>query len=120
MVGTSGPSALPARRTRRALIGAGAGAGAAAGLALAGCGETGSGGRGQTPAGVAGSLMFWHWGSQDYFVRYRTLADEWAYATAWSCNDERTAALDSWLEHYNTALSHFALGGRPPISRLAA
>jgi len=47
------------------------------------------------------------------------------HATAWSCNDERTAALDSWLEHYNlehynTALSHFALGGRPPISRLAA
>ena len=55
----------------------------------------------------------------------RTPKTEWAYATAWSCNDERTAALDSWLEHYNlehynTALSHFALGGRPPISRLAA
>ena len=45
---------------------------------------------------------------------------EWAYATAWACNDERTAVLDSWLEHYNTALSHFALGGRPPISRFAA
>jgi transposase InsO family protein len=38
---------------------------------------------------------------------------------AWRCNDERTAALDSWLEHYNTARSHSALGGRPPISRLA-
>ena len=45
---------------------------------------------------------------------------EWAYATAWSRNLERTAALDSWLEHYNAARSHFALGGRPPISRLAA
>ena len=50
----------------------------------------------------------------------RTLQTEWAYATAWLTNDERTAALDSWLEHYNTARSHSALGGHPPISRLAA
>lgn len=50
----------------------------------------------------------------------RTLQTEWAYATAWTCNDQRTAALDSWLEHYNTARSHSALGGRPPVSRLAA
>jgi transposase InsO family protein len=50
----------------------------------------------------------------------RTLQTEWAYATAWTTNDERTAALDSWLEHYNTARSHSALGGRPPVSRLAA
>ena len=50
----------------------------------------------------------------------RTLQTEWAYATAWTGNDQRTAALDSWLEHYNTARSHSALGGRPPVSRLAA
>jgi transposase InsO family protein len=50
----------------------------------------------------------------------RTLQTEWAYATAWMTNDERTAALDTWLAHYNTARSHSALGGRPPISRLAA
>ena len=50
----------------------------------------------------------------------RTLQTEWAYATAWSSNDQRTAALDSWLEHYNTARSHSALAGRPPVSRLAA
>ena len=25
---------------------------------------------------LGGSITFWHWGSQDYFVRYRTLADE--------------------------------------------
>jgi transposase len=43
----------------------------------------------------------------------RTLQTEWAYATAWMTNDERTAALDSWLEHYNTALSHFALARSP-------
>ncbi|RBY85240.1 integrase core domain-containing protein, partial [Blastococcus sp. TF02A-26] len=34
--------------------------------------------------------------------------------------DQRTAALDAWLEHYNTARSHSALKGQPPISRLAA
>ena len=50
----------------------------------------------------------------------RTLRTEWAYATAWTSNDRRTAALDSWLEHYNTARSHSALGGHAPISRLAA
>jgi transposase InsO family protein len=50
----------------------------------------------------------------------RTLQTEWAYAQAWTGNDERTAALDSWLEHYNTARSHSALGGHPPITRLAA
>src|SRR4051794_29388327 len=50
----------------------------------------------------------------------RTLQTEWAYATAWTTNDERTAALDGRLEHYNTARSHSALGGRPPVSRLAA
>ena len=50
----------------------------------------------------------------------RTLQTEWAYATAWTGDDQRTVALDSWLEHYNTARSHSALGGRPPISRLAA
>ena len=50
----------------------------------------------------------------------RTLRTEWAYATGWTSNDQRTAALDSWPAHYNTARSHSALGGRPPISRLAA
>jgi len=50
----------------------------------------------------------------------RTLRTEWAYATAWDCNAQRTTALDAWLEHYNTARSHSALKGRTPISRLAA
>jgi transposase InsO family protein len=50
----------------------------------------------------------------------RTLQSEWAYATGWTGNDQRTAALDSWLAHYNTARSHSALGGHPPISRLTA
>ncbi len=49
----------------------------------------------------------------------RTLATEWAYRLAFTTNDERTAALAPWLEHYNTHRRHSALGGRPPISRLA-
>jgi transposase InsO family protein len=49
----------------------------------------------------------------------RTLQTEWAYAHAWTTNQQRTTALDSWLEHYNTARSHSALGGHPPITRLA-
>lgn len=50
----------------------------------------------------------------------RTLRTEWAYASGWNSNNQRTTALDSWLTHYNTARSHSALGGRPPISRLTA
>lgn len=48
----------------------------------------------------------------------RTLQTEWAYRQPFASNDERTAALDPWLEHYNTGRRHSALGGKPPISRL--
>ncbi|MSW70457.1 MAG: transposase, partial [Actinobacteria bacterium] len=33
-------------------------------------------------------------------------------------NDDRTAALAPWLEHYNTQRRHSALAGLPPVSRL--
>ncbi|WP_344203731.1 IS481 family transposase, partial [Pseudolysinimonas kribbensis] len=32
----------------------------------------------------------------------RTLQTEWAYRQPFTSNDERSAALDPWLEHYNT------------------
>jgi transposase InsO family protein len=48
----------------------------------------------------------------------RTLATEWAYRKPYSSNDERTAALAPWLQHYNTERRHSALGGHPPLSRL--
>lgn len=48
----------------------------------------------------------------------RTLATEWAYRQIFTSNDERSAALAPWLEHYNTERRHSALGGHPPISRL--
>jgi transposase InsO family protein len=48
----------------------------------------------------------------------RTLQVEWAYRRVYLDNDDRTAALAPWLEHYNTQRRHSALGGLPPISRL--
>jgi transposase InsO family protein len=48
----------------------------------------------------------------------RTLATEWAYRQPFTTNDQRTAALAPWLEHYNTDRRHSALGGKPPVSRL--
>ena len=47
----------------------------------------------------------------------RTLLTEWAYRQTFTSNDQRTAALAPWLEHYNTERRHSALGGRPPLSR---
>ncbi len=47
----------------------------------------------------------------------RTLQAEWAYRQPFASNTERAAALDPWLEHYNTRRPHTALGGHPPISR---
>jgi transposase InsO family protein len=50
----------------------------------------------------------------------RTLLTEFAYAQPWLSNHHRLAALDSWVHRYNTRRAHSALGGRPPITRLAA
>jgi transposase InsO family protein len=50
----------------------------------------------------------------------RTLLTEWAYARPWPSNSLRTRGLDRFLRRYNTQRGHSALGGQPPISRLAA
>jgi transposase InsO family protein len=50
----------------------------------------------------------------------RTLASEWAYRQVFTSNTERADALDPWLIDYNTQRRHSALGGHPPISRLAS
>jgi len=50
----------------------------------------------------------------------RTLLNESAYARPWTSNASRRHGLDRFLAHYNTRRGHSALGGRPPISRLAA
>ncbi|MFD4184155.1 IS481 family transposase [Rhodococcus sp. NPDC058514] len=49
----------------------------------------------------------------------RTLQTEWAYRQVFTTNTERAAALAPWLEYYNTRRRHSALGGLPPVSRLA-
>lgn len=48
----------------------------------------------------------------------RTLLDEWAYARAYLTNDERIAALFTWLGDYNWNRPHTAIGNKPPASRL--
>jgi len=50
----------------------------------------------------------------------KTLQNRWAYRTAWTSNDQRTAALADFLVFYNTARGHDSLQGNTPISRLAA
>ena len=49
----------------------------------------------------------------------RTLQIEWAYREVFTSNDQRSAALAPWLEHYNTERRHTALGGHPPTSRVS-
>jgi transposase InsO family protein len=49
---------------------------------------------------------------------HRTLADEWAYAAAYSSETERAEAYGPWLHRYNHHRGHTALGGRPPASRV--
>ena len=50
----------------------------------------------------------------------RTLASEWAYRQVFNSNRERSDAFPPWLTRYNTERRHSALGGQPPISRLAS
>ncbi|AAT89916.1 transposase [Leifsonia xyli subsp. xyli] len=59
----------------------------------------------------------WQNGKAERFNR--TLQTEWAYRQAFLTNADRTATLAPWLEHYNTGRRHSALGGHPPVSRLA-
>jgi len=50
----------------------------------------------------------------------RTLQTEWAYRQVFDSNNERSAALAPWLEHYNHQRRHSAIGNQPPISRLSS
>ncbi|GFE19340.1 hypothetical protein Sgleb_73870 [Streptomyces glebosus] len=48
----------------------------------------------------------------------RTLLDEWACIRPYTSNEERTAALDTFLHTYNHHRCHTALAGQPPITRV--
>ncbi|MDF2509802.1 MAG: transposase [Microbacterium sp.] len=43
----------------------------------------------------------------------RTLATEWAYARPFNTNEERAAALPTWLDYYNLDRHHLGIGGIP-------
>jgi transposase InsO family protein len=48
----------------------------------------------------------------------RTMLGGWAYGAIYRNSNERTAALDGWLWHYNHRRQHSALGHKTPIARL--
>ena len=54
-------------------------------------------------------------GKAERFIR--TMLAGWAYGAIYGSSRERTAALDSWLWHYNHRRRHSALGHQPPINR---
>lgn len=77
-----------------------------------------TGRKGRSSARNSGSLKAhcpWTNGKIERFNR--TLATEWAYAKAFASNTERAAALDPWLNYYNTERIHAAIKG-PPITRV--
>jgi transposase InsO family protein/transposase len=55
-------------------------------------------------------------GKAERFIR--TMLGGWAYGALYRSSDDRTAALDGWLWHYNHRRRHSALGHKPPIARL--
>jgi len=54
-------------------------------------------------------------GKAERFIR--TLLQGWAYGAIYRTSNQRTAALDGWLWHYNHQRRHSALGHQPPITR---
>jgi len=54
-------------------------------------------------------------GKAERFIR--TMLTGWAYGAIYRSSNERTAALDGWLWHYNHRRRHSALGRQPPVSR---
>lgn len=48
----------------------------------------------------------------------RTLAAEWAYATTYAHEAERTAAYQAWLHHYNHHRPHTGIAGLVPSARV--
>jgi transposase InsO family protein len=55
-------------------------------------------------------------GKAERFIR--TMLGGWAYGAIYASSQERTAALDGWLWHYNHRRRHQALGRQTPITRL--
>jgi transposase InsO family protein len=56
-------------------------------------------------------------GKAERFIQ--TSLREWAYANAFHSSAQRALAMPAWLYRYNSSRPHSALGGKPPISRIA-
>jgi transposase InsO family protein len=56
-------------------------------------------------------------GKAERFIQ--TSLREWAYARPFHTSAERARAMPAWLCRYNSSRPHSALGGKPPISRIA-
>jgi transposase InsO family protein len=54
-------------------------------------------------------------GKAERFIQ--TMLREWAYARPYYTSADRIRVLPGWLEHYNCARPHTALGKQPPVSR---
>jgi len=54
-------------------------------------------------------------GKAERFIR--TMLAGWAYGAIYRSSNERTAALDGWLWHYNHRRRHSALNHQPPVTR---
>jgi transposase InsO family protein len=54
-------------------------------------------------------------GKAERFIR--TLLAGWPYGAIYRSSNERTAALDGWLWHYNHRRPHSAIGHQPPVTR---
>jgi transposase InsO family protein len=54
-------------------------------------------------------------GKAERFIR--TMLNGWAYGAIYRSSNERTAALDGWLWHYNHRRRHSALGHQTPVTR---
>jgi transposase InsO family protein len=55
-------------------------------------------------------------GKAERFIQ--TLQREWAYGRVFQTSAEHTAALEPWLNHYNSSRPHGALSHKPPGTRL--
>jgi transposase InsO family protein len=55
-------------------------------------------------------------GKAERFIQ--TMLREWAYAATYRSSNQRTKALNPWLEYYNCRRPHGSLGKNTPISRL--
>lgn len=57
-------------------------------------------------------------GKAERFIQ--TSLREWAYANAYASSAERSRAMQPWITAYNHCRPHTALGGKPPITRIAS